>query len=130
MREIKFKCYCLDNYFGKHKDCIVYNQGHINYIDFKFNTINCDGDVFDINNEDVFIAQYTGLKDKNGKEIYEGDIVDCGDIHEVFWNESDLDWSLDIGKEGLTAYSLFQFRDDIEIIGNIHENPELLEVSK
>lgn len=74
------------------------------------------------------IMQYTGLKDKNGKEIYEGDIVKCHDhptgasdtIGEVYWKDGKwmVTWSMvDLGDYG-TAW--------IEIVGNIHQNPELL----
>jgi len=76
----------------------------------------------------LFIMQYTGLKDKNGKEIYEGDIVKArhdfgpGGFEErqftVYFNE-------DIGGYQW-AYWLM---DTSEIIGNIYEHPELLEGS-
>ncbi|QEL88519.1 YopX family protein [Bacillus mycoides] len=81
------------------------------------------------------IMQYTGLKDKNGKEIYEGDIVkfhykkDIYKTGQVVWN--DLFGSWDIDCSDFVAYkSLGQFESGSEVIGNIYENPELLGESK
>jgi len=77
------------------------------------------------------LMQYTGLKDKNGKEIYEGDIIKHPQ------NGRNLivkyDFGAFVGKWfGLNEYIFFNDmandEDSIEVIGNIYENPELLEV--
>ena len=70
--------------------------------------------------------QYTGLKDKNGKEIYEGDIVKCGpySARPIVFEEGRY-W---LGEEPDDLFfSSGFFHGGIEVIGNIHENPELLE---
>jgi hypothetical protein len=64
--------------------------------------------------------QFTGLKDKNGKEIYEGDVIEYirggrRRLRVVEWDEGRIGWS-----------NVFENRLDNEIIGNICENPELL----
>lgn len=72
------------------------------------------------------VGQYTGLKDIKGKRIWEGDIVqyNCSDkvlIGKVAWCSSFFE--VDV-KNGAESYALTSF---CRVIGNIHDNPELLE---
>lgn len=71
------------------------------------------------------LIQYTGLKDKNGKEIYEGDIIKSpffDDINvAVEWDEWFAQFTF-----GGAEFNVEIKPENIEVIGNIYENPELL----
>ena len=138
MREIKFRAWTIG---GVYPDTMLHQQDVDDEGEVWFTGIPPDmtgrvhylfGDVLDV--KECVLMQYTGLKDKNGKEIYEGDIVQVNHPHknrkyrgQVIWNEyrwtgkdfffPHLDVPQDLFCEG-TEY--------IEVIGNIYENPELL----
>ncbi|HGR4486099.1 TPA: YopX family protein, partial [Streptococcus pneumoniae] len=90
-----------------------------------------DRDIYCYDFDEIELMQSTGLKDKNGKEVFIGDIVKCtrGCLHEVYL-EKEYGGTF-IG--GMPAVYLKGFGDGYawteyeEIIGNIYENPELLE---
>ena len=79
------------------------------------------------------VCQCTGLKDKNGKLIWENDIVmtvyDGNEhIYQVVWDESELDFKATNGKENYESnFEYLPCCDEIEILGNCFDNPELLE---
>ena len=81
------------------------------------------------NKDDAILMQFTGFKDKNGKEIYEGDIILSQKYpREIFFNEETCEWRLATygEKQYDKTYSLCPFARFGEIIGNIYENPEIL----
>lgn len=72
-----------------------------------------------------YLMQSTGLKDKNGVEIFEGDVgwdAHFEEYGEVVFENGSFRYEF-----GNISEDLFEVTDDIEIVGNIYENPELLE---
>ena len=85
--------------------------------------------------ENETAGQFTGITDKNGKEIYEGDIIGCHnpDIkHLIFYNEKQgrfmaaLNGDIDNDFVGVCGLDDSRWNASKEVIGNIHDNPELL----
>ncbi len=136
-REIKFRAWVENSLAAERGDTSVYP--YMNYkIEFSGGLLN---DNFALSGVQVpnklfskiTYMQYTGLKDKNGKEIYEGDIVNrdvyaFGEIR-TFTGEVKMfecAWWID---SGTAAVPLWNEMHELDIIGNIYENPELLEVT-
>lgn len=148
MRDIKFRVWDKEyekmTYFNdedyEYKPPFVFildqvlkkDSNYDDYEDFEYNDVT----------DSVEVMQYTGLKDKNGKEIYEGDIIEFS--YDMFVGNFDTFVAKGkvVFKEGAfyveifenerttkdEAYLLYSINlDTIEVIGNIHDNPELLE---
>ena len=80
---------------------------------------------------EIILMQYTGLKDNNGKEIYEGDLINEPEEYGSIFNPWKVIWEDNafFGLEGYDYEAQLEW-DKFEVIGNIYENPELLKESK
>lgn len=117
----------------------IYEVEDISWFNGEFDFIG-DGITFKRNADDVELMQSTGLKDKNGKEIFEGDIIAI----EVDDTETPINAKIfQNNKIGMLMFHVFEDNEDVPmvelleensvefaVIGNIYENPELLEVEE
>lgn len=134
-------------------------DNYIDHISWLEDELYCIGDgiTYMVSAEDLVLMQSTGLKDKNGKEIFEGDILKFNDEWNEYCHEGYVDGSVEgvnyvevvkgeacfeFGKTRYPESSLFIYMEDehlsfaelvkdkdfgFEIIGNVYETPELLE---
>lgn len=117
MREIKFRAW--DKSRKVMENCISVNPFYID---------DCDRRRWQWN--EVELMQYTGCKDKNGEDIYEGDIVriEVEDYEAVIeWDVETCRFAIDIRSENILCDFDNYRGKDLEVMGNIYDNPERLE---
>ncbi|MFD0673952.1 YopX family protein [Cohnella sp. GCM10027633] len=118
MRDIRFRGKRIDNgewvygYFvkGATRFCILHSLA-------VFDAVDVDPDT---------VGQYTGLKDLNGKEIFDGDVLDIsGRPMFIEWNDISAQWAVK-SPSGTGYLDMNNDLHEYEVIGNIHDNGDLL----
>ena len=123
MREILFRGKRLDNgewVYGSFLQ-VEHEDGSFTTAIFQKKDAGGDAEV-----SPATVGQYTGLKDKHGKRIFEGDIVR---LPELYGNGKAVIRFCGTAFKACGEVFSYQVSESMEVIGNIHDNPELLEVS-
>lgn len=129
MRELKFRVWSEDQKTYDYK--FPYNSIGDFYVSTRGKVFSDFGNTVapEVRQEAFIVEQYTGLKDKNGKEIYEGDILD---VSSVFVKPKKMVVEFSKMACGFEPFvngcpdCYVPIGKDVVVIGNIHENPELL----
>lgn len=127
MREILFRGKRIDNgewlfgdlrhiFHGEYRTHIVDNSNGLN------------NGVCGLEVASSTVGQFTGLTDRNGVKIFEGDIVRYGQRGKVEYNSGSAQFTLNFTNSTYEGFDKIPFCD-CGVLGNIHDNPELLEVS-
>lgn len=130
MREILFRGKRTDNgewvegYFGESR------KKDICYIIKRAGGDSCSEYFIDFEVNPETVGQFTGLVDKHGDRKWEGDIFKFGDhIYIIEWDDDDLAFWANEPFEPDYSVALAEFSaDEVEVIGNVHDNPELISV--
>jgi uncharacterized phage protein (TIGR01671 family) len=123
MREIKFRAW------EKDLKEMVYENELCGYVEYDANPVKAINLMLNGECEDYIFMQYVGLKDKNDKEIYEGDVVNISE--HPFDKSIKINGNYEVGYNDVMelcagSWLLYRVRHWCEVIGNIHEHPHLL----
>ena len=135
MREIKFSLYVPSD--GGMRKYTVTSIRYTRYGEREISEVHIGDARVDgkyLKTGEVHLVQYTGLKDKNGKEIYEGDILPYRYVVTFVDASDSANLGMSVGwyeqRDDFESFRQLEVGDELEVIGNIYENPELLEVSQ
>lgn len=141
MRPIKYKAYLKE-----HKETVSVDA--IDFIEEEITVVDEFGNDYHFRFSEIELRQYTGLKDKNGREIYEGHIIEVSPVNRenystnsIFWVRSDRTiWGYEFDWVHVSGYDcsthIIESDDEwtqllnTEVIGNIYEDKHLLEVQR
>ena len=131
MREIKFRAWCGERmYYMENFDFFINECGaciNVNHPEY--------GKTYKVTKWNLM--QYSGLKDRNGQEVFEGDVIKMIALHNdhnqkgavdyasIYFSHGQFCIALDGYKIGTPLFNV-KLSSSVEVIGNIHENPELL----
>ena len=109
----------------------IFNKKIKSYIDIYSSAIMID----ELNNlnDNLIVEQFTGLHDKNGKDIYDGDVVVRSGVDNcvIEWRADKCKYDFKykvylMSSQWMGGVDTYYAQQELEVIGNIHENPELL----